>query len=397
MSANTRASKNNTRKAGGTFTVLVVFLALLVLLPLALIGFELSRANLAQKQLRVATDAAALSGSLVMVEGGNLETAKQAALAMFRKNNCAGTELENAQATEGIEGAQPARGECLFELVWDESKKQVMAMARLGFSPLFAQYLGIGSVPLDASSKAGGRPDGKTDMVIVFDTSYSMGAKGHGQPLADAKTAVMQFVNKLAESGDVHFGLVAYANDVAGHQGAPKRLPLVELSTSADMHVEVVDGVGSLTLGGSTPGKTKQPPVGTITPNAMERGLTMLQGPGHRPDATAMLLLISDGLPNRVYRVRPNGKERPQKNIPAAHRESYAFGRKVADLTGTQAVTLYSIGFFHQSSTRIKGREFMKRLKESAGSESQTYTANTIEEFEQALSMIPAIGTRLVN
>ena len=167
------------RSERGSIVTLVLALAIMVILPIGLYGFEISRLFLAQAQLRSACDAAALAGALVMSkESTDSETekkarAKEAALNFFRRNLVASGSLADAALSASVNNDNPGQGKSSFDLDF-EGEGRVRALASFGLSSAFGGMLGVNSNTIRANSVAGhGGLEG--DVAIVVDLSGSMG------------------------------------------------------------------------------------------------------------------------------------------------------------------------------------------------------------------------------
>lgn len=167
------------RSQKGTIVVLVLSLAIMVILPIGLYGFEIARLFLAQAQLRSACDAAALAGALVMSkessdsEEAKKARAKEAALNFFRKNLVVSGSLANAMLSGNVKSDNPEQGKSTFDLDF-ESNGKVRALASFGLTSAFGGMLGLKSNTIRANSLAGhGGLEG--DVVVAVDLSGSMG------------------------------------------------------------------------------------------------------------------------------------------------------------------------------------------------------------------------------
>lgn len=372
------------RRASGTFMVLTTMVATMVILPLAMVGFELSRVHLMQRQLRASTDSAALGAATAY--GGDersdkLERSRNSALNIFKRNTTCGGNLAITHLVSSIGGTHPAPKECLLEVTHDKSKSEFVAKASFGYTPAFASFLGLGMLPIVSFSKASAAAH-KRDIVVVFDTSGSMAAAGNGQPMMSAKAALADFLRKLHDSGDVHFGVVTYATHVAGNKKASAQMRRVELDRDAERYLQSLDAVNAVVADGWT-----------NTDGGLKEALKMLKGQAHRDDADPLIVLVSDGLPNQYYRPGNSGDEELVYDEGGARDKCY----ETAMQAGKQGITVHSLGFFHVPSSQLQGIAFMKNLKQAAGGDSESYTATNISEFHKCLDEICNSALGLVN
>lgn len=366
------------RRTSGSFMVLVTIFASLILLPLGICAFELERVQLVQKQLHVATDAAALAGGLAASElpydtpAERLQLARDAALAIFKMNTAGPVNLSHAHVVDSLSGACPDAGDVQLYLELSEDKQELTATACCGYTPAFGAFLGLAQLPVLATSKTGIVSD-KRDIVIVFDTSGSM-----DPVMTAAKQALVEFVTKLHNSGDVHFGFVTYNTEAGGHRyGTNERW--IKLNRSSDNYLAVLDAIrGTIALGN------------TNTAAGLETGIDMITGSGRRPDADASVILVSDGVPNYFNR---------QSDEAAVPNDllSQQLALAQADRARSVDIPLHSLGFFHQAAVQMMGPQFIQNLRSHAGGESEAYTATTIAEFKGRLHKLCAAGVALTN
>lgn len=187
------------RSGKGSIVVLVLSLAIMVILPIGLYGFEIARLFLAQAQLRSACDAAALAGALIMskesagTEAEKKAKAKEAALAFFRRNLVVSGSLADAMISSNVRNDSPTQGKSTFDLDF-ESDGRVRALASFGLASAFGGMLGINSNTIRANSLAGhGGLEG--DVIIVVDLSGSMGAKSQSVIFSRAYNVVTKKID----------------------------------------------------------------------------------------------------------------------------------------------------------------------------------------------------------
>lgn len=187
------------RSGKGTVVVLVLSLAIMVILPIGLYGFEIARLFLAQAQLRSACDAAALAGALIMSkestdsEAEKKAKAKEAALNFFRRNLVVSGSLADAILSGSVKNDNPTQGKSTFDLDF-ESEGRVRALASFGLQSAFGGMLGVNTNTIRANSVAGhGGLEG--DVVVVVDLSGSMGGMTQSVIFSRAYNAVTKKID----------------------------------------------------------------------------------------------------------------------------------------------------------------------------------------------------------
>lgn len=172
-----------TRNQIGAMAVTVSIVSFMVLLPLGLLAFEVSRLFLAQAQLRNAVDAAALGAVSAMtssdIAGAGQTDAqiesniKALALKYFQKNVVISNLLASAVHSSTVDTDNPEEGKATFDLAVDQTNGKVIAKAAFGLKPAFSEFLGLGTSTIRAN--ATGAFKGLTgDVVVLVDISDSM-------------------------------------------------------------------------------------------------------------------------------------------------------------------------------------------------------------------------------
>jgi hypothetical protein len=387
-----QAAASYARKSRGSFMIFVAILGVFILLPLGLAGFEINRMSMAQTQLRTATDAAVLAASqayrnaLGKAGGNELDIAKTAGAKFFKMNCMLGGNLSNATPAGTIDGVHPQANESVIAITFDGANNIMTAQAAAGMQYAFGGMFGNIAVPLIAYSKANVVPQEETDVVIILDRTGSM---ADDNALTQAKPVICNFVSELTHDDYNHFGLVCYNSTVTS---------TVALSSTAVKADEVKAMINAQSPNGSTG-----------TAGGMSCAYNMLCGSGHRPTASRLLVLVTDGLPN----VALNGSG----NVNLAKSDCYNEGTKIGQTSippppngndppqDTQGIKLAAIGFFHSDqSTLNEGttvlNEIASRVKsggEQYGAEAYVYTASNIQELQDALNKISANEIGLVN
>lgn len=158
--------------------VMVLVVAIMLLLPSGLFAFDVARVNLAQSQLRAATDAAVLAASQAFSrhpEKGEKakKAAKETALMFFQRNLVSSGTLKDSKLSESVDTDDPALGKATLDLVFEENDSRIRAKASYGILPAFAGMLGLGKTTIRSNSLAGATGI-EGDVVIVVDLSGSM-------------------------------------------------------------------------------------------------------------------------------------------------------------------------------------------------------------------------------
>ncbi len=176
-----REKKGGMRCQSGTFLVLTVVAAVMVILPLGIYAFELARLHLSHNQLQHATDSAVLAGAGIMFNPSEMtqeekrNRAKAVALELLKQNTVLGVSLSTVHHSASFATDNPGAGQGSFELLIDESNHLCTANVVVGVQPAFGAFLGINSAPVRASSSAGTKKLAG-DIVLVLDISGSMGS-----------------------------------------------------------------------------------------------------------------------------------------------------------------------------------------------------------------------------
>ncbi|MBX9685581.1 MAG: VWA domain-containing protein [Candidatus Obscuribacterales bacterium] len=170
-----RHSRISYRASSGMTMILVALMATLILLPLGLFGFEVARLNMATKQLKAATDSAALAAAMLMANSATTDTdkTKQMALDFYKRNMVMSTMLDKATLSPTVDTDSPSAGNATLDLIIDDTTGKVTAKGSFGLEPAFGKFLGLGSQPVHTHSVAGYQ--GLTgDIIIALDVSDSL-------------------------------------------------------------------------------------------------------------------------------------------------------------------------------------------------------------------------------
>lgn len=180
---------NNRRRSGQSMIVLGLVLAVFVLLPIGLFGFEVNRMEIARQQLRVACDAASLAAAATLASSDILDPdeahtrAIETALTTFQQNAIVGTKLNEAIIAATSDDAPTANQAMIFLEFLDphndnqpvsqgDPKGKIIKVSGIfGLEPAFGKFLGLTSVPVRTSS-SGGVP--MLDVALCFDVSASI-------------------------------------------------------------------------------------------------------------------------------------------------------------------------------------------------------------------------------
>lgn len=177
------------RRKGVTVITLGLILAAFASVPLALLAFELQRAELAREQLRSVCESAALAAATALA-GSDLNNPAEAhqnainsALNFFQNNSVIGYSLRTASLA-GAKDERPATesGNLFIQFLdphhdlrpvpmGDPNGKVVQVFGNLNALPAFGRFLSLGSYIISANSLAGVPT---LDVVLCFDVSGSI-------------------------------------------------------------------------------------------------------------------------------------------------------------------------------------------------------------------------------
>ncbi len=192
------------------------------------------------------------------------------------------------------------------------------------------------------------------DVVLVIDVSTSMRRlAGDGQPkLAAVQAAARAFVDRmdLAASSDAAGDSVAVVafNDRVWLEQA--------LTGNRRLLFAAIDGLGARLA------------EGTRLDLALEGGMAALRDPGRRPENTAVIVLLTDGLPNRVPTPTPWGSQ--EDTVLAAARRARDAG-----------IRIYAIGVGRADAPDLADRINPELLRQVASSPRMYYETWSAEEL----------------
>ncbi len=217
-----KVAPHNRRSLCGAVSVLVLALALLILLPLGLFAFEVARVNMATKQLKVATDSAALAAAALIANSSgtsaeNLQKAKERGLDFFRKNMVMSSLLTDTAISPTVDSDVLKSGTGSFDLLIDDTNGRVTARGAFGLQPAFAGFLGLGSHTIHTNSLAG-FSGLEGDIIIVVDISDSM-------TLLSESEVVKRIYNKKDNTVTYRFVRASKAQPNLGRRGAKTAIP----------------------------------------------------------------------------------------------------------------------------------------------------------------------------
>lgn len=220
-----------------------------------------------------------------------------------------------------------------------------------------------------------------------FQDDYQKLALANTQPLADAKSAVSEFVAQTSQTKNIHTALVAFSGMVSrGRETSQQqdvydsystrkffRLPNIELNKNEPKQTDVIKAIGP------SPCFTQ-----TNTGDALRAAMDMLKGDGHRKSVAKSIILLTDGKPNP-----PNG--------------NYTIGLKdavdVATEAGKSGIHIYGVGFFpsyYAQDERENGPKALNQIVAAAGKGSRVFNAPDVPSLRSILhslgnSGIPAL------
>lgn len=176
-------------RSGQSIVLIVGIIALLILMRIGLFSYEINRIETCREQLRAVCESAALAAAATLASQDNLDSARahdeaiQTALQMFRQNSLMGNSLQTATLAGTATDCPDSDHASIFIEFLDPNNnntpvstgnpagKIVRITAAFGLQPACGSFLGIGTVPLRATS-LGGVPD--LDVVMCFDVSGSI-------------------------------------------------------------------------------------------------------------------------------------------------------------------------------------------------------------------------------
>ncbi len=177
------------RPSGQSFIVLALVLSIVLLGPLALLGFEIARYCLVHQQLQACVESAALAGAATIASSNTTDptTTQNAAMAtalnMFKNNSILGQSLANTtqsstyplqpsgnQASVYFQFLDPVTRQAVN--LGSTNGKILQVTGAFGFVPIFQKFVGLGSSYVAAATSNGGLP--MLDLVLCFDISASM-------------------------------------------------------------------------------------------------------------------------------------------------------------------------------------------------------------------------------
>ncbi|MBX9695569.1 MAG: VWA domain-containing protein, partial [Cyanobacteria bacterium] len=131
-----------------------------------------------------------------------------------------------------------------------------------------------------------------------FQDDYQKIALAATQPLADAKTALNEFIAKLSTYKSTHISLVSFSSGVSRTNNEKDsydsfstrtnfQLPNIELSSGNNKCTDVTSAINPSPVFGET-----------NTGDAIEAATKMLQGSGHRKSVAKSIVILTDGRPN---------------------------------------------------------------------------------------------------
>jgi len=166
----------------------LVILALMVVVVVGMMAFEVERTAVAREQLHTATESAALAAAATLAGSASTDISKSqsnavnAALEMFKKNEIFGASLSNTGVGEGT----PASGEARLSFQFldpsnnnapvpagDPKGKAIEVKSIYGLEAMAGKVIGLGDSPVSLSARATGGV-GQLDVVLCFDCAASM-------------------------------------------------------------------------------------------------------------------------------------------------------------------------------------------------------------------------------
>jgi Ca-activated chloride channel family protein len=319
--------------------MMMVIMMLPVLLGFAALTVDVGYIYLAQSQLQVAADAAALAG-VSDLAANDLSSARNNASAIAASNPVAGSNL-----TIGSDGSAVEVGRWdSDDFVAGHSRPNALRVTLKRTSdsvdgplPLFfGPVLGYESVDVQATATA---RLAAVDLVMVLDTSSSMthdtyyrrcyrylsrsmcgcGYAPYGyEPIDTLKEAAASFVDDFDDQWD-QLGVVTYWNSSALNRSLTDNFSSVSDSIENIDTPDYCDGTRYTNIGAG-----------------MQRGMTELLGSRGRAGADKIMVLLSDGLPT----CDRNGKCRSSNY---QREDGRAYARELADAARNDGIIIFTI------------------------------------------------------
>lgn len=210
------------RYHSGATMLVIMMAAVTILLPIGLFAFEVARMQMAQKQLRSATDAAALAASayLANVTGSRsaaTPAAKQLALDFFKQNIVMSDFLSQSTLTTTAATDNPATLHGALQVDVDDTTGRVRATAAYGLRPAFGNFLGLSTETVRTKSLAGYNGL-EGDIVLAVDISDSM-------TIASDSKVVKRTYNSTSKTTTYAIVRSSTAPSHLGRRGAANAIP----------------------------------------------------------------------------------------------------------------------------------------------------------------------------
>lgn len=220
-----------------------------------------------------------------------------------------------------------------------------------------------------------------------FQDEYQRLALSATLPLADAKSALKEFINEITERRGAHIGMVTFASSLSRKEQSQTgdvydsyatrndfHLPNIELSSNLSKANEAILAIGPSPCFSET-----------NTGGALKEATAMLTGAGHRQSVPKSIVLLTDGRPN------PPGGDYFTGLDEAV---------QAAKQAGTAGIKIYAVGFFHSSYSddELKnGPKALSAIVEAAGNGSRSYVAPDLPGLKNVLDSVAAGSVALVN
>ena len=291
---------NDWRDERGQVLVLVTVL-LMFMLTMAGMVMDIGMALENRRQLQNAVDAAALAGAQALPD--TAAAATQAQLYFDLNAPTMGTPSLTIEFPVG-------------------HPEQIQVSGSSEYRYIFLSLFGRESTTVSASALAGAQ---STDVVIALDRSGSMCADSHGlmlncpapppdhEPMTAVKSAANGFVD-LFEPGYAHIGLVSF-------------------STTSTLDQPLTTDIG--------PGSALQTAVDGLYPSGRtnigdalkDAKMELIHGSGGRANAMKVIVLLSDGVPNRCA-----------AGSPCTEWAAANYARAQAQAARALGITIYTVG-----------------------------------------------------
>ncbi|MBX9567452.1 MAG: VWA domain-containing protein [Candidatus Obscuribacterales bacterium] len=216
-----------------------------------------------------------------------------------------------------------------------------------------------------------------------FQDDYQKLALDATQPLADAKSAVTDFVAETSQTKTIHTALITFSGGVSRGPASTQqqdvydsystrtnfRLPNIELNKSEPKQGDVIKAIAPSPCF-----------METNTGDALRAAMDMLKGDGHRKSVAKSIIILTDGKPNP-----------PRGNYETGLTDAV----NVATEAGKNGIRIYGVGFFpsYYAQDEIEnGPKALNKIVAAAGKGSRVFNAPDIPTLRNILHSLGSSG-----